>query len=415
MSYTLVFRAHSSSRYSVAALLGAIEIDERLQDLEIKAPVHDYRETIRKAERRGEVIVAFSVISTQIERVRREVAELRREHGKRVVLIAGGPHASARPEDLLQVGFDYVVIGEGEQRFPELLWRLMNQEDATNIQGVITEQLEQYPTPRELDQIALDQYPPFAIKNNIVGPIEVTRGCPFACKFCCTPFLTGRRVRHRSVASVIYWLERAVRERGFKRTWFLSPNALCYGGHGRTVEYEKLEGILGRASAIDGLEEIFFGAFPSEVRPEFIDSRGLKILRQYVANKTLQIGIQSGSNRVLKLTNRHHSVEQGVEGVRIAIESGFTPHVDMIFGLPGERNEDLQRSIELCHNLIEMGAMIHGHVFMPLPGSAFENMPAGQLDPESRRQLGELSRRGLLTGSWSHQETLAKELAKKRH
>jgi hypothetical protein len=60
-----------------------------------------------------------------------------------------------------------------------------------------------------------------------------------------------------------------------------------------------------------------------------------------------------------------------------------------------------------------MGAKTHGHVFMPLPGSAFEDEVPGRLDTESRRLLGELSRKKLLTGSWSTQESMAEELSTK--
>jgi len=99
-----------------------------------------------------------------------------------------------------------------------------------------------------------------------------------------------------------------------------------------------------------------------------------------------------------------------MRAIRIALDSGFVPHVDMIFGLPGETKKELHDSIELCYTLVEMGAKTHGHVFMPLPGSAYEEMPPGKLDPESRRRLGELSRRKEMTGAWSTQEELAEFL-----
>ena len=155
---------------------------------------------------------------------------------------------------------------------------------------------------------------------------------------------------------------------------------------------------------------MFFGSFPSEVRPEFVTHSILEMLRSYVANDTLQIGLQSSSNRVLKSVNRHHTVEQGMDAIRTALDAGFVPHVDMIFGLPGETKEELRESVKLCYDLVEMGAKTHGHVFMPLPGSAYENMPGGKLDPESRRLLGELSRRKDMTGSWSTQERIAEYL-----
>ena len=83
----------------------------------------------------------------------------------------------------------------------------------------------------------------------------------------------------------------------------------------------------------------------------------------------------------------------------------------MIFGLPGETKRELHDSIDLCYTLADMGAKTHGHVFMPLPGSAYENEPPGRLDSDSRKLLGELSRKKLLTGSWSLQESLAENLS----
>jgi B12-binding domain/radical SAM domain protein len=410
-SHTLIFRAHSSSRYSVAALAGAIETDPRLIDLSIKAPIEHSLKSIQKSAEEGPTILAHSVMSTQTERVYKEIREVRKSIGKSVTIIGGGAHASARPSELLENGFDYVVMGEGERTFPELLWYLINEEDPHEIPGVVSVNTEKCPRPRDLSPVDLNDYPPFALGMNIVGPIEVTRGCPYSCKFCCTPYLTGGRVRHRSVESIVEWLQRAVERSGFDRTWFLSPNALSYGGRGRTVESDKIEALLKTVSSVEGLEEVFFGSFPSEVRPEFVSKSILEMMMHYVANKTLQIGLQSGSNRVLKIANRHHTVEEGMKAIRTALDFGFVPHVDMIFGLPGETIEEMHESVELCYSLADMGAKTHGHVFMPLPGSEFEKMPPGRLDQESRRRLGELSRKKLLTGSWSAQEGLAENLS----
>ncbi len=409
-THSLIFRAHNSSRYSIAALLGAIEFDTRLLELDVQAPIKVPDSLVEQALERGPTIVAHSVMSTQMNRVRREVTHLRERFGKNVILITGGPHASARPKELIELGFDYVVIGEGERTLPDMLHNWMNDIDMVAIPGVVSIDSMEYPIPRDLPRVSLDAVPPFALEMNVVGPIEVTRGCPFNCKFCATPYLTGGVVRHRSVKSVEYWLRRAVEEHGFNRTWLLSPNAFCYGGRGRKTVPEKLETLLKTVTAIDGLDEVFFGSFPSEVRPEFVTKSLLKMFRQYVANETLQIGIQSGSDRVLEVANRHHSVAEGMRAVRITLEHDFVPHVDMIFGLPSEQEEDIEASLVLCEELLSMGAKLHGHVFMPLPGSAFEDMSAGRLNDRTRSILGELSRKGFMTGSWSHQEKLAKEL-----
>ena len=410
-SHTLIFSAHSTSRYSLAALVGAVETDHRLSELAIEAPIEVTNKIIRRGAAKGPTVLAYSVMSTQTDRIYGEVKSVRDTFGNSVTIIGGGAHASARPMELLENGFDYVVVGEGEKTFPELLVCLMNDESPVEIPGVVDRSTTEYPRPRDLEPINLDAYPPFALGKNIVGPVEVTRGCPFSCKFCCTPFLTGGRVRNRSVDSIIHWLTRAVEVSGFDRTWFLSPNALSYGGRGRKAEPEKLEKLLRAVTRVEGLEEVFFGSFPSEVRPEFVTKSTLEIMREYVANKTLQIGLQSSSNRVLKLANRHHTVEEGLTAIEVALDCGFVPHVDMIFGLPGETRRELHKSIDLCYSLAEMGVKTHGHVFMPLPGSAFEDQAPGRLDSESRKLLGELSRKKLLTGSWSTQESWAEALS----
>jgi len=410
-SHHLIFNAHPLSRYSLAALIGAIETDHRLSNLSIDAPIKLSVKRILKSVASGPTVLAYSVMSTQTKRIYKEVRGIRESLGNSVIIIGGGAHASARPMELLEKGFDYAVIGEGELSLPELLWCFMNDKDPTSIPGVVGETSRKCPIPRDLEPVDLDAQPPFALRMNIVGPIEVTRGCPFSCKFCCTPFLTGGRVRNRSVSVIVHWLKQAVERSGFDRTWFLSPNALSYGGRGRTVEADRLEELLRAVTGIAGIDEVFFGSFPSEVRPEFVTKPILEMMRQYVANKSLQIGLQSSSDRLLKQTNRHHTAEEGMKAISTALDCGFIPHVDMIFGLPGETTKELHESIDLCYSLAEMGAKTHGHVFMPLPGSAYQNEEPGKLDPESRRLLGELSRKKLLTGSWSAQEDMARDLS----
>ncbi len=411
-THSLAFRFIPQTRYSVAALLGALEVDPRLTSLKIRllSSRHISLDVVAELARTGPVTVAYSVMSTQRDFVIHEVERLRTRFNRSIILVAGGPHASAHPHDLIDAGFDYVVVGEGERVLPELMARLMNGEEVESIPGVVSQTSESHPTPRELPCIQLDDYPPFALGINVVGPIEVTRGCPFRCKFCATPFLTGGRVRHRSADNVAYWIQQAVTRRGFERVWFLSPNALSYGSHGRTVELERLEELLKKSTSVTSLKGVFFGTFPSEVRPDFVSKRTLEVMRHYVANKTLQIGIQSGSERILEVTNRHHTVREGLEAVNTALDCGFVPHVDIIFGLPYEQMEDRRKTLDLCQTLIDTGAKIHGHVFMPLPGSEFEYMPPGHLDAETRAILGDLARRGLMTGAWMNQERLGMKL-----
>ena len=103
-SHTLIFRAHSASRYSLAALVGVVETDHRLTELAIEAPLDLSMKTIQNSVTKGPTILAHSVMSTQTDRVYQEVGEVRKRFNDSVTIIGGGPHASARPLELLENG-----------------------------------------------------------------------------------------------------------------------------------------------------------------------------------------------------------------------------------------------------------------------------------------------------------------------
>ena len=266
--------------------------------------------------------------------------------------------------------------------------------------------------PREKSFINLDDYPPFSIRFHLLSPIEISRGCPFNCYYCSTPFIMGLRMRHRSVEKITYWLKEAIKIKNLDKTWFITPNSFAYGGNGVKPNYDAIQELLVNVSKIDAIRGIYFGSFPSEVRPDFVTEEMMKIIKPYVANKTLQIGAQSGSERILKKSHRLHTVETVISAIEISKKYGFIPHVDMIFGLPGEMEEDKELNIKLVNKIIEMGGIVHAHTFMPLPGSVFENEPPGKLDRKLQKILGRLASEGKVTGSWAYQEKWGRAMSK---
>jgi hypothetical protein len=64
--------------------------------------------------------------------------------------------------------------------------------------------------------------------------------------------------------------------------------------------------------------------------------------------------------------------------------------------------------------LVAMGARVHGHTFLPLPGTPFRRAAPGALTPELRQRLMQLASKGSVYGQWEQQEATAKEMAARR-
>jgi radical SAM superfamily enzyme YgiQ (UPF0313 family) len=104
---------------------------------------------------------------------------------------------------------------------------------------------------------------------------------------------------------------------------------------------------------------------------------------------------------------RGHDADAVLRAARLAVEAGLEPSVDLIFGFPGEEEEDRAATRALALTLAELGAKVHAHAFMPLPGTPWAGVPVRPLDAETRLLLDRLASRGRAHGSWKRQEVLA--------
>ncbi|WDZ83647.1 hypothetical protein [Micromonospora cathayae] len=79
--------------------------------------------------------------------------------------------------------------------------------------------------------------------------------------------------------------------------------------------------------------------------------------------------------------------------------------------MPGEDRSDVDASLRLAQELADLGARIHAHTSMPLPGTPWREAPPGDVAPETIREVARLSRRGALYGHWQKQRDHAARLA----
>jgi B12-binding domain/radical SAM domain protein len=308
----------------------------------------------------------------------------------------------------LQAGFDWVALGEGEL----VIRAVARGEPLERVQGLARLVDGKLSSTARGPLVELDGFPPFAAAHRRFGPIEITRGCVYACKFCQTPFFNHARFRHRSVPNVRQHVETMV-ARDLRDVRFLSPTSLSYGASSAEPNLDAVEELLASVRELIGpARRLYFGTFPSEVRPEHVTPRALAIVKRFCDNRTLILGGQSGSDAVLAHSKRGHDVAAIERAVACCLELGFTPHVDFLLGLPGEAEADAQATLALMQRLAERGAKAHAHVFMPLPGTPFRREAAGTVSAVTELGLRRLASRGALYGQWERQRVHANELVR---
>lgn len=386
----LFFHYSQENRYSFNALAGALEVSgpAGLKPGFPGTPAE--LEAALRAAGPG-AVAAFSFFSCRAAQTGALVRRLRAA-APGAVFIAGGPHASAEPEATAALGFDYVVKGEGEYAFPELLCALAS--GAPPPAGIIA--------GRKADLAA---FPPFSAACGLFGPIEITRGCPFACSYCQTSFLFGARPRHRPLPDILRHMK-VILARGLSDIRFLTPDAFAYGSaDGKELNLPALRAFMEAAHALARAKggRIYVGSFPSEVRPEHVTPDTLELVKRFAYNRRLVIGAQTASPRALKAIRRGHGPEEIMRAARLCREYKITPYMDFIFGLPGETREDEDASMAMISELSAMGAMIHTHSFMPLPGTPLAGAAPPAVSRRMRAFITGMESRGKAFGKWREQ------------
>ncbi len=413
-SVAIVFDIRKKNFYSLTSLIATIDEDANLKDLDQiiteDLSSNDIKSLLKKYTK---LIIAYSFRTSQLEEIYAKMktfyTSLSTDEIHRVIFIAGGSHPTGDPLTTLKFGFDFSFIGEAEYSLPFFLKSFLEKEDIYKTPGIAflenetTVSYTSRPPP-----IILDDYPFLSKKRKLYPPLEITRGCAFGCTFCQVPMLFKHRIRHRSPEIIIDMVKWMVTER-LNDIRFITPNSFGYmSKSARSVNQEGIMQLLEGLRSIKGIRNIFYGTFPGEVRPETVSEDLLTKIKPLIANRRISIGLQSGSNKVLREIRRGHTVEEAVSAIDVLLGTGFTPVVDIIIRLPGATEDDEEQTIQIIENLVQKQAIIRAHVFMPLPGTALADSIYQPIFPDIRKRLGRLSTIGKIEGNWNQQELYAK-------
>ncbi len=181
-----------------------------------------------------------------------------------------------------------------------------------------------------------------------VAFLPIIEGCNKFCTYCIVPFSRGRE-RSFPASEIIRQVEE-LKEKGVREIHLIGQNVNSY----RPETNAGLENFAGksafsrllRAVAATGMERIKFAtSFPRDFRPDIVDA----IEEHENLCNWVHLPVQSGSNRVLKLMKRGHTIEKYFAQIdRLRSSSrDIAITTDIIVGFPGETEEDFQDTVKM--------------------------------------------------------------------
>lgn len=276
-----------------------------------------------------------------------------------ITTVAGGPHATVAPRDLLGA-FDYVVQGEGELVFPELLKNLGKTHKKRIVKGRPVKDLDSLPLPdRELFDLGT------LLKNpSILFPLPspeftlmCSRGCPFNCSFCQPTInkLFGPGVRHRSPENVVAEIKFLVEKYGARSISFQDDTFTIRRKwvfeFARLMKHEKLH------------EKVVWYA---QSRVDTLDDELAKEMKG-AGCAVICFGFESGSQRILDVLNKGTTPQQAIKAAGICKKNGLFVIADMMIGNPTETVEELEQTLALARRI--RPEYLFCSVFSPIAGT----------------------------------------------
>jgi radical SAM superfamily enzyme YgiQ (UPF0313 family) len=281
-----------------------------------------------------------------LDKIKSAVSEVK---ARGIPVIMGGVGFSIMPlETLLYTGADTGVWGEGEDVFESLVSARVRPK------GIICAPafpLKDFRPKRGfIDNL-------FYYRKGGMAGIETMRGCDRKCIYCADPIAKGRRLRFRSVESVIDEVRQLLRAG-------IAHYHLCDSEFNLSIEYVRS---LSKAFIDSRLgEKISWYAYGV---PDVMDLELPRLLRK-AGCKGINFGVDHTDDRMLSFLNKSYRYEEVKRTVKMCQKEGINVMVDLLLGAPGETFDTIKKVIEdmKALNPFRIGTSYGIRVY---PGTAF--------------------------------------------
>ena len=259
------------------------------------------------------------------------LSKLKKENSNMIIGLCGCMMQEEHVVEKIKKSYKFVDLIFGTHnifKLAELLYeRLSGQKSVIDIWQGTTEIVEDLPSER---------------KYSFKSGVNIMYGCNNFCSYCIVPYVRGRE-RSRKPEDIINEIKKLVSD-GVVEIMLLGQNVNSYG---KTLENPMtFAQLLQEIEKIDGLKRVrFMTSHPKDLSDELIDvmAHSKKICKQ------MHLPLQSGSDRLLKIMNRHYDKQHYLEIVdklRKAIpDIGIS--TDIIVGFPGETEEDFNETLDV--------------------------------------------------------------------
>ena len=205
-------------------------------------------------------------------------------------------------------------------------------------------------------------------KSKVSSFLTIQEGCDKFCHFCVVPYTRGPEYS-RPYYQILEEAEILVKK-GAKEIILLGQNVNAYSYFDKNKEF-RLSNLIMSLEKITGLDRIrYTTSHPRDMTDDLIEcySKSKKLM------PFVHLPIQSGSNKILKLMNRKHRVEDYIlvyEKLK-KINSNIEFSSDFIIGYPGENDDDFKDTFELIKKIKFINS--YSFIFSPRPGTTAANL-----------------------------------------
>ena len=287
-----------------------------------------------------------------------------------IITVLGGVHGTLMPRESLEecAAVDYIILGEGEKPFYELL-RCLRDGDKKGIglirgiafreKGKVVISPPDYDNMLAPEELPFPAYDLFPMRKYIgqttfskVFPtysLIASRGCPFKCGFCNANDVLGRRVRYKEVDRVIDEVLFLKKRYGARGIMFLDSTFTLNGKWVEEFCHKMIERKVGLPWACNS-------------RVDTVSERLLRLMKKAGCWEVV-FGVESWNQKSLDLINKGTTVEQNEKALKACMKAGLFTFASYIICLPGENADDAM-------NTIRMAKKIGTHIaifYLPIP------------------------------------------------